>query len=89
MGKQAFNQTNNLVPKAMVHPSAGSFEIGREAQALAFLAGSKSIITGDKLLTMPNLGNSEDHRLIAALGLKAHAPNKKDEEEVRCEKLRA
>ena len=54
MGKQAFNKTKNLVPKAMVHPSAGSFKIGREAQALAFMAGAKSIFTGDKLLTMPN-----------------------------------
>jgi len=89
MGKQAFNQTKNLVPKAMVHPSAGSVKIGREAQALAFLAGSTSIYTGDKLLSMPNLGTGEDHRLIVALGLKVRAPDKKNYLGLHCEKLRA
>ena len=57
----------------MMHFSAGSIKIGRKAQALAFLAESTSIFTGDKLLTMLNLGISEDHRLITALGLKARA----------------
>ena len=89
MGKQAFNQTKNLVLKVMVHPSAGRLKIGSEAQALAFLAGAKSIFTGDKLLTMPNPGTSEDHLLIAALGLKARVPEKKDDEGCRYEKLRA
>jgi biotin synthase len=89
MEKQAFNQTKNLVLKARVHTSAGRLKIGREAQTLAFLAGAKSIFTGDKLLTMPNPGTSEDHLLIAALGLKARAPEKKDEEGCRYENLRA
>ena len=89
MEKQVFNQTKNLVPKEMMHSSAGSIKIGRKAQALAFLAESTSIFTGDKLLTMLNLGISEDHRLITALGLKARAPNKKCDEGLHCEKLRA
>ena len=89
MGKQAFNQTKNLVLKAMVHQSTGRLKISREAQALAFLAGAYSIFTGDKLLTMPKPGTSEDNRLIAALGLKARVPDKKYDERCRCEKLRA
>jgi hypothetical protein len=82
MGKQAFNQTKNLVPKVIVHLSASRVEIHSEAQALAFLAGANSIFTGDKLLNMPNHGTSEDHRLIAVLGLKARMPDKKNDEGV-------
>ena len=63
-----------LVPKAMVRLSAGRLSISREAQALAFMAGANAIFTGDKLLTTPNPGNSEDDRLMTALGLKARAP---------------
>ncbi len=40
MGKQAFNQTKNLVLKVMVHPSAGRLKIGIEAQALERLLPS-------------------------------------------------
>ena len=89
MGKQAFNKTKNLVPKAMVRPSDGYLKIGREAQDLTFIAGANFIFTGDELLTTPNPCINEDHRLMAALGLKALAPDKKCDEGCRCEKLHA
>jgi biotin synthase len=89
MGKQAFNKTKNIVQKAMVRPSAGYLKIGREAQDMAFIAGADSIFTGDELLTTPNPGINEDHRLMAALGLKTLAPDKKCDEGCRCEKLHA
>jgi biotin synthase len=63
-----------LIPKAMVRLSAGRLSISREAQALAFMAGANAIFTGDKLLTTPNPESSDDHQLMAALGLKARAP---------------
>jgi biotin synthase len=65
-----------LVPKAMVRLSAGRLSISREAQALAFMAGANAIFTGDKLLTTPNPKANEDFALMAALGLKARAPDK-------------
>jgi biotin synthase len=73
-----------LVPKAMVRLSAGRMSISREAQALAFLAGSNAIFTGDKLLTTPNPGSDDDHVLMQALGLKARAPNKDCGDSCRC-----
>jgi biotin synthase len=41
-----------------------------EMQALAFFAGANSIFTGEKLLTTPNPGESHDHRLVEALGMR-------------------
>jgi biotin synthase len=64
-----------LMPKAMVRLSAGRLSISREAQAMAFMAGANAIFTGDKLLTTPNPGASEDHRLMADLGLTALPPD--------------
>ena len=65
-----------LFPKAMVRLSAGRLSISREAQALAFLAGANAIFSGDKLLTTPNPEASADSALMAALDLRARAPNK-------------
>jgi biotin synthase len=79
--------TRILVPKAMVRLSAGRLSISREAQALAFMAGSNAIFTGDKLLTTPNPGNNEDHRLMAALSLKARAPDENCGRSSCCEEL--
>jgi biotin synthase len=64
-----------LMPKAMVRLSAGRLSISREAQALAFMAGANAIFTGDKLLTTPNPGHDDDHRLMETLGLKARLPD--------------
>jgi biotin synthase len=67
-----------LVPKAMVRLSAGRLSISKEAQALAFMAGANAIFTGDKLLTTPNPAHSDDHQLMASLGLKGRPPQTHD-----------
>ncbi|MDX1918033.1 MAG: biotin synthase BioB [Candidatus Caenarcaniphilales bacterium] len=59
-----------LMPKAMVRLSAGRKFLSDEAQALCFLAGANSIHTGEKLLTTPNAGEAQDHKLMLKLGLK-------------------
>jgi biotin synthase len=71
-----------LLPRAMVRLSAGRLSISREAQALAFLAGANAIFTGEKLLTTPNPGQSEDQQLMAALGLKARVPDRESRDNV-------
>jgi biotin synthase len=58
-----------LMPRAMVRLSAGRTEMSDETQALCFLAGANSIFLGEKLLTTPNPGRSDDLRLLARLGL--------------------
>ncbi|NQY75242.1 MAG: biotin synthase BioB [Candidatus Margulisbacteria bacterium] len=65
-----------LMPQAMVRLSAGRLTIGREAQALAFMAGANSIFTGEKLLTTENPSWDADHELMKVLGLKARVPQK-------------
>jgi biotin synthase len=39
-------------------------------QAFCFMAGANSIFAGDKLLTTPNPGFSEDMQMFELLGLK-------------------
>lgn len=63
-----------LIPRAMVRLSAGRTAMTPEGQALCFLAGANSIFLGDKLLTTPNPGASEDGRLLSRLGLHPLAP---------------
>ena len=59
-----------LFPKSRIRLSAGRTEMSDELQALAFFAGANSLFTGDKLLTTPNPGDSHDHQLMAALGMR-------------------
>ncbi len=63
-----------LLPRAMVRLSAGRTAMSDELQALCFLAGANSIFLGEKLLTTPNPGRSEDQQLLARLGLHPLAP---------------
>jgi biotin synthase len=63
-----------MMPRSKVRLSAGRSELGREAQLLCLYAGANSIFYGDRLLTTPNPGESEDSELIRAAGLKAQAP---------------
>jgi biotin synthase len=58
-----------MIPKAKVRLSAGRMTMPDELQALCFLAGANSIHTGDKLLTTPLAGQSQDHDLALRLGL--------------------
>ena len=57
------------MPRARVRLSAGRARLGREAQALCFLAGANSLFYGDKLLTTANNDALRDREMIAALGL--------------------
>ncbi len=66
-----------LLPRAMVRLSAGRTEICDELQALCFLAGANSIFLGDKLLTTPNPGRSDDMRLLEQLGMHPLLPQSK------------
>ena len=59
-----------LFPKSRIRLSAGRTAMSDEMQALAFCAGANSLFTGEKLLTTPNPGESHDHRLMAALGMR-------------------
>ena len=59
-----------LFPKSRIRLSAGRTEMSDEMQALAFIAGANSLFTGEKLLTTPNPGESHDHRLVEALGMR-------------------
>lgn len=58
-----------LLPRAMVRLSAGRTAMSDELQALCFIAGANSIFLGDKLLTTPNPGRSEDMQLLGRLGM--------------------
>ena len=59
-----------LFPKSRIRLSAGRTAMSDEMQALAFFAGANSLFTGDKLLTTPNPGESHDHNLLEALGMR-------------------
>lgn len=65
-----------IMPNSIVRLSAGRTEMSEETQALCFLAGANSIFLGDKLLTTPNPGASDDEKLMKKLGLHALDPNK-------------
>jgi len=66
-----------LMPKAMVRLSAGRTAMTDELQALCFLAGANSIFLGEKLLTTPNPGRSDDMRLLERLGMRPLVAEKK------------
>ena len=59
-----------LFPKSRIRLSAGRTSMSDEMQAMAFFAGANSLFTGAKLLTTPNPGESHDHRLLEALGMR-------------------
>ena len=65
-----------LFPKSRIRLSAGRTAMSDEMQALAFFAGANSLFTGAVLLTTPNPGESHDHRLLAALGMRVETPVK-------------
>ena len=69
-----------LMPKAMVRLSAGRAEMSIAEQAFCFMAGANSIFTGDKLLTTPNPGFTEDQLMFEMLGLKPRVAFKEEKE---------
>lgn len=58
-----------LMPRSMVRLSAGRASMSPETQALCFLAGANSLFLGEKLLTTPNPGQTNDFHLLRKLGL--------------------
>jgi biotin synthase len=58
-----------LMPRSYVRLSAGRSDMDDATQALCFLAGANSIFYGDRLLTTPNPGRSQDQDLFERLGL--------------------
>jgi biotin synthase len=58
-----------LMPRSRVRLSAGRRSLSEECVALCFLAGANSIFVGDRLLTTPNPGRSEDAQLLEELDL--------------------
>jgi biotin synthase len=58
------------MPRSMVRLSAGRVSLSESSQALCFLAGAYSILTGVKLLTTANAGDSADAAMLVRLGLK-------------------
>ena len=63
-----------IMPKSYIRLSAGRESLSETEQALAFMAGANSIFSGDKLLTTPNQGTSQDQALFQKLGLQPQAP---------------
>jgi len=59
-----------LMPASRVRLAAGRKQLSVEAVTLCFLAGANSIFVGEKLLTTPNPGPSEDEELLQSLGMK-------------------
>jgi biotin synthase len=58
-----------LMPRSYVRLSAGRSDMDDATQALCFLAGANSIFYGDRLLTTPNPGRSQDAQLFERLGI--------------------
>ncbi|HEX6570765.1 MAG TPA: biotin synthase, partial [Steroidobacteraceae bacterium] len=58
-----------LMPRSYVRLSAGRSDMDDATQALCFLAGANSIFYGDRLLTTPNPGRSQDEQLFERLGI--------------------
>lgn len=58
-----------LMPASRVRLSAGREGMSDELQALCFHAGANSIFYGERLLTTPNPGATQDRRLLRRLGM--------------------
>ena len=58
--------------KAMVRLSAGREQMVETLQALCFVAGANSILSGDQLLTTNNPQAEADRKLLDPLGMSAN-----------------
>ena len=65
-----------LFPSSRIRLSAGRTSMSDEMQAMAFFAGANSLFTGAKLLTTPNPGQSHDHQLLQALGMRVEGASR-------------
>ena len=80
-----------IMPTAMVRLSAGRVRMNTEEQALCFLAGANSIVSGDTLLTTPNPDMNADTQLFQTLNIRPRAAfrNKMDGPPVSLEQIPA
>jgi len=62
-----------VMPASAVRLSAGRLELSTAEQGMCFMAGANSIFAGDKLLTTPNPGYTDDMEMFRILGLKPKA----------------
>lgn len=67
-----------LMPLTMVRLSAGRLDMPVSEQAFCFMAGANSIFAGDKLLTTPNPGYTDDMAMFDLLGLRPRESFKKE-----------
>lgn len=67
-----------LMPMTMVRLSAGRLDMPVSEQAFCFMAGANSIFAGDKLLTTPNPGFTDDMAMFDLLGLRPRESTKKE-----------
>jgi biotin synthase len=67
-----------LMPSTMVRLSAGRLDMPISEQAFCFMAGANSIFAGDKLLTTPNPGFTDDMAMFDLLGLSPRKSSKKE-----------
>lgn len=67
-----------LMPMTMVRLSAGRLDMPISEQAFCFMAGANSIFAGDKLLTTPNPGFTDDMAMFNLLGITPKASTKKE-----------
>jgi biotin synthase-like enzyme len=82
--------TDGILPKGRIALVYGNTGLRKTLIAMGFLVkGADSIFTDHKLPTMPDPGASEDHRLMAYLGLRAPEMDQNCGEGCSCEKLRA
>mgnify|MGYP003498333796 CR=1 FL=1 len=68
-----------IMPMTMVRLSAGRLDMPISEQAFCFMAGANSIFAGDKLLTTPNPGYSDDMAMFNLLGLRPKESSKKED----------
>ncbi len=68
-----------LMPKTTIRLSAGRLDMPVSEQAFCFMAGANSIFAGDKLLTTPNPGYTDDMAMFDLLGLRPRASSKKED----------
>jgi len=67
-----------IMPKTMIRLSAGRLDMPVSEQAFCFMAGANSIFAGDKLLTTPNPGYTDDMAMFDLLGLHPRESFKKE-----------
>lgn len=67
-----------VMPKTMIRLSAGRLDMPVSEQAFCFMAGANSIFAGDKLLTTPNPGYTDDMAMFDLLGLRPRESFKKE-----------